>query len=446
MSFNAHPIQWHEGMFMMPHHFQENDALYHNLLHYNLSHIAPYHWGVSDFIYDEASLAQGIFRVLSLRCVMPDGTVLTFPSSPDDSLELRLNNILEEERRPYKIYLSLAKRQGQEGANANLSARYKAIEETSQDINAPDSSISMTRLKPLLSLSVVQENVAQRVFLPLAIVERQGPKITCPKYLPPSLVLEAHDELRARCASISKTVRDKILYLQKKVQERSRTTTSLFDAQSIWQFDTIRRHLIVGLVNFETLVQEKQLHPYSLYRELLHLSSRCAAVKWGGAAPTFPTYDHTNIRFCFEELLNFIEEALREIEEAYRVYVFKKKGRIFSLQLEHEWTNQPLIIGLRSPPNETEGNMVRWIKNAVIVSQSHISVVQENRILGATRRYIETARKIRLIPDRGTVLCEVIPDKIFITPGEQLHIFNISDDESKRPEEIVFYAPQKEDH
>ena len=240
-------------------------------------------------------------------------------------------------------------------------------------------------------------------------------------------------------------MREKILYLQKKVQERSRTTTSLFDAQSIWQFDTIRRHLIVGLVNFETLIEEKQVHPYTLYRELLHLASRCAAVKWGGAAPNFLAYEHDNIHHCFDTLFEFIEQALSEIEEAYRVHAFNKKDRVFSLQLEKSWTDQPLIIGLRAPPNEAEESMVRWINNAVIVSQSHVNVVQENRILGATRTYIQTATKIRLIPDRGTILCEVMPDKTFITPGEQLHIFNISDEESKRPEGIVFYAPQQED-
>ena len=116
-----------------------------------------------------------------------------------------------------------------------------------------------------------------------------------------------------------------------------------------------------------------------------------------------------NLHVCFDDIITFIEQSLAEIEEAYRVYAFQKTDRLFSLTVDQAWLEQPLIIGLKAPPNQTEERMVSWIKNAVIVSQSRIKTVQENRILGATRNYIQTAEKIRLIPDRGTVLCEIIP-------------------------------------
>ncbi|TGW14786.1 type VI secretion system baseplate subunit TssK [Candidatus Hepatobacter penaei] len=445
MSFNAHPIQWYEGMFMMPHHFQENDTLHQNLWQHHLQYLAPYHWGITHMSFDESALAQGVFKILKLQAVMPDGTVIFFPDAHDESLELSLHDHLEDDRKPHTLFLSLFKKSVHEGKKDTFSSRHKPVESASHDINAPDSHINITRLKPILTLGFDKKNQAQRVFLPLAILTRDGLKITPTPYMPPCIHLDKSTPFFTRCRTLSKSLRDKVMYLQKKVRQRARATTSLFDAQSIWQFDTMRRHLIVALINFEALLQEAQLSPYVLYRELLHVASRCAAIKWGGAAPSLPPYQHENLHVCFDDIITFIEQSLAEIEEAYRVYAFQKTDRLFTLTVDQAWLDQPLIIGLKAPPNQTEERMVSWIKNAVIVSQSRIKTVQENRILGATRNYIQTAEKIRLIPDRGTVLCEIIPDNDFIKPDEPLHIFNMSDDPAKRPEQIIFYAPQNED-
>ena len=63
---------------------------------------------------------------------------------------------------------------------------------------------------------------------------------------------------------------------------------------------------------------------------------------------------------------------------------------------------------------------------------------------GAQRRLIQSSERLKLIPDRGTILYEIDTEKGFIEPGETLHIFNISDQENQRPASIVFYAPQDE--
>lgn len=445
MSFNAYPIQWHEGMFMMPQHFQQNDILIQNLTYFHTSHITPYHWGIIDYSIDPSLLSQGILKVETLHGVMPDGTIVFFPQEPEDSLELVLSEISDKKGGSHTVYLTLPKFSQKGVDGTRLSHRYKTVECPTQDLNTPDSSVSITRLKPILSLTHTRTGHKDKWLLPLCRVARKGKHFSELPYLPPCIYIPSKGDLMRKLKSLAKRVREKILYLQKKVRERARMTSSLYDAQSIWQFDTMRRHLIVGLVSFEGLLQQERLHPFPLYRELIGLGGRCAATQWGGSAPIFSPYQHDNLLECFDEVCTYIEQVLDQIVEAYRVHLFDQKERLFRLSLEKNWVKDKLIIGLKSPANVPESSMVQWLNNAVIVSQSHVERAQENRILGAPRAHIQSAQRIKLIPDRGTILCEITPDTRFIAPEEKLYIFNISDQEEQRPESIVLYTPQQEE-
>lgn len=40
-----HKIIWHEGMFLTPHHFQQWDRYYEQLLHDRVRAVNPFGWG-----------------------------------------------------------------------------------------------------------------------------------------------------------------------------------------------------------------------------------------------------------------------------------------------------------------------------------------------------------------------------------------------------------------
>ena len=68
-------IQWHEGMLLAPHHFQNQDARIENLLFFHLSHLCPFFWGVKHLVIDENMLGSGRVRVSRIEGTMPDGLV-----------------------------------------------------------------------------------------------------------------------------------------------------------------------------------------------------------------------------------------------------------------------------------------------------------------------------------------------------------------------------------
>src|SRR5271169_1736785 len=74
---NTNPIQWHEGMLIMPQHFQQADRRIENIITYCLSNVFPFFWGIVNLKIDEALLTSGVFRPIELEAIMPDGLLIT---------------------------------------------------------------------------------------------------------------------------------------------------------------------------------------------------------------------------------------------------------------------------------------------------------------------------------------------------------------------------------
>src|SRR6266568_4617056 len=84
-------VQWHEGMLLAPQHFQLQTQRQETLLHYHSAAIAPFLWGVRHVEIDSVMLVDGVFRVLELEAVMPDGLVVAHSAGevPDLTLDLK---------------------------------------------------------------------------------------------------------------------------------------------------------------------------------------------------------------------------------------------------------------------------------------------------------------------------------------------------------------------
>src|SRR4051812_22243850 len=75
-------VVWSEGLFLRPHHLQQNDRYLENLLESRVRHVTPYPWGFSHLEIDRDLAQQSKFSLRRAAGVMPDGTPF---STPDDS-------------------------------------------------------------------------------------------------------------------------------------------------------------------------------------------------------------------------------------------------------------------------------------------------------------------------------------------------------------------------
>ena len=78
MSWNA-KVHWTEGLFLRPHHFQQNDRYLENALESRTRHVTPYPWGFAALEIDRDLAQQSKFALRRAAGIMPDGGLFDFP-------------------------------------------------------------------------------------------------------------------------------------------------------------------------------------------------------------------------------------------------------------------------------------------------------------------------------------------------------------------------------
>ena len=103
-------IQWHEGMLLAPQHFQWLSQRQESLLHYQSSNISPFHWGIRHLEVDTVKLVDGLFRVLELEAVMPDGLVVSYSAGEGPDLVFDLTQLADIRQKPAMVHLAVVAR------------------------------------------------------------------------------------------------------------------------------------------------------------------------------------------------------------------------------------------------------------------------------------------------------------------------------------------------
>src|SRR4029079_2325474 len=82
-----------------------------SLLHYHASAISPFHWGITRLEIDRDQLLDGVFRVVDLEAVMPDGLLVSYAGGDGGELRIEIASAVESLlAQPMKIYLAVAAR------------------------------------------------------------------------------------------------------------------------------------------------------------------------------------------------------------------------------------------------------------------------------------------------------------------------------------------------
>jgi len=106
-------IVWNEGMLLTPHHFQQWDNYYEELLSSRLAAIMPYEWGVLELQANTEAIANGSFDLLRCRAVMPDGLLVNIPQSDPAPDARPIQGHFDPDAERIPVYLAVpAKRAG----------------------------------------------------------------------------------------------------------------------------------------------------------------------------------------------------------------------------------------------------------------------------------------------------------------------------------------------
>jgi type VI secretion system protein ImpJ len=314
-------VVWSDGMFLRPHHFQQQDRYFESLLGYCTQVQRPHAWGFAGLQLDTELLQTGKFALRECHGVLPDGSVFSLPDQADLPKPLDLTEDIENS----VVYLTLPVRGSgaadlaadeSEGGIARYQVRETTVRDSSGRTETPVA-IHVGRLRFRLML----ESEDRRGYHCLGVarilqVGADRRAILEENYIPPCIDCGVSRELAGFLNELIGLLHQRGEALAGRVSESGRG-----GAAEIADF------LLLQVVNrYEPLVAHLakigQLHPESLYRLLLTLAGELTTFTLDAKRPPeFAGYKQDALQETFEPLKTSLRHSLSMIIERNAVSI-----------------------------------------------------------------------------------------------------------------------------
>jgi type VI secretion system protein ImpJ len=433
-------IQWYEGMLLSPQHFQQLELRSQQILATHLKTLSPHHWGVLQLEVDPVTIPTGLLRVITIQAILPDGVVVDYVAHPDEAqLQVDLKPFQENlAKQPLTVYLCLPELiQGSSPVVGDWPRYLSADGDDVMDDNGQDNVIHIPRLLPKLSLILSDTPPARYVSLPLAKLTYLDDVYLLVPYMAPCFKVPTTSPLSEKCVRILRRFREKAAFLSETWQVQIGTPL-------LGETTAQLRPLVESLPLLEPLLHSGEAHPSEIHHTLCAIAGKLSTLRLGQVPPVFPSYNHNDILGSCLPIIEWCLMIVESLEKAFSVFAFTHQETYFSIKLQPEIFTQRLMIGLKGSGTITEGELIDWMKDAIIVSESMLESVRVRRIVGAPRTLMDINEVIDLMPGRGVVLFGIKTNNAFINPSERLFVFNPADTLDKRPTEIVLYLRHAE--
>jgi type VI secretion system protein ImpJ len=307
-------VIWREGMFLQPHHFQQQDRYLEHFVEQRCSALRPFPWGFAELKLDEQMLGLGKISIASARGVLPDGMPFNMPAEDDLPAPLTVPDTAKDALVSLALPIRRAGMEEVDPADAPESAaRFTVKEYEARDnLAGIDNRTTVQVGKLRMRLGLDKQFTDAYTVLRLAQVREKradGRVVLDEDFIPPCLDCRASTRLTA--------FTNEVLGL---LHHRGQALASRVDPthSGVGQ---IRDYLLLQVVNrfepwFAHLAEVPGLHPESLYQIGLALAGELATFARDGNRPAkFPAYSHDKLKETFLPLIADLRKSLSVVFE-----------------------------------------------------------------------------------------------------------------------------------
>ncbi len=322
---NQRKVIWCEGMFLQPHHFQQQERYWQNQIH--SGHILhQYPWGFTRLVFNRAQLKMGILALNECAGIMPDGTCFDISAQDMIMPALRIN----EEMSGISVVLALplSGRHQLESHPETLVeklVRYRTVELEVRDSITMDGEKVLMQMGELNLCLIPEDQVRDtHSFLPVAQirdVRPEGEVVLDDNFIPPVMDYRCIPHFAQRIDDFLGRLRLRRAQLQENFRlagnEGAAGISYFLYLQSVSRAIAVLTHF----------TQQERIHPELLFRELLALAG-----EWHVFSPDeqasmpMPAYSHQHLARTFIPLL----------EELQRILSMAVRPRVIALPLQQE--------------------------------------------------------------------------------------------------------------
>jgi len=311
-------IAWKEGLFLQPHHLQQNDRYVEHLLEQRCRYAAPYPWGFSHLEIDTDLAEQNLFGLRRAAGICPDGLPFDMPGTSVLPQPVTVPDGAEGQF--VWLTVPMSDPNGREvGTDDDTSraTRYMLDHE-----RVADSAATM-RLEhdleiahPRLALEIRKTPKSGYSCLKVArIVEvRDKTVVLDPSFAPPLLTVNAH-------AVVSGWIDRVVGWVETRLAALARYAADPGSGGGLQASD----YSMLLLLNREIgglrhLRASRYVHPERLYVALLRLAGELWTFDPSRLCPEYPAYDHDDLEETFAPVLRDIQRLTsRDMSRAVRL-------------------------------------------------------------------------------------------------------------------------------
>jgi type VI secretion system protein ImpJ len=314
-------VVWSSGMFLQPHHFQQETRYLERLVDARATGGSPFSWGFVDVQIDEGLLALGKLGLARASGLLPDGTPFAMPQL--DPLPPALEIGADVKGEPIVLALPLQREGADEfafegGTDADMS-RYLATQEDVRDAtNAGDEPATIQTARLRARLMRAKDTLDAYATLGVAVVlERRadGMVVLDRGYIAAQVRIDASAQLSSSAELVHGLVRQRAATLAGRMGQLSHGVSELAD---FLMLQTLNRNEPVFAQHAATPVA----HPRELHRDCLRLAGDLATLASNRRQPpSFPPYKHDDLRGCFTPVFDELRSMLSMVLDANAVQI-----------------------------------------------------------------------------------------------------------------------------
>ena len=326
------PFFWHQGLFLQPQHFQEQDRYIQGLLEPFHTFIRPHFWGVMDCKVQEAALGSQSFNLLQGTFLFPDQTCVRFPGNAVCEARSFSEDWLEGGK-PLGVLVGLRK-WNPAGENVTVlsslehigavTTRFVTCTEPEKAVDlyqsGPSADVKYLYYALRLFLETEEDKLGDYDLIPLASLVRHGETIILsPRFFPPALAISASSPLLRLIVEIRDQLASRSHQLESYKRDRGIHTAEFGARDMVYLLALRSLNRYVPLL-FQ-LTESEPVHPWDVYGLLRQIIGELSSFsesfnvlgeKTAGTA-LVPPYNHRKLWHCFSSAQSVLLQLLDEI-------------------------------------------------------------------------------------------------------------------------------------
>ncbi|MBI5276030.1 MAG: type VI secretion system baseplate subunit TssK [Burkholderiales bacterium] len=308
MSIANARVIWSEGLFLRPHHFQQQERFFETLIESRLGPLHAFSYGFTRLVVDQPLLLQGKFAVAGAEGMLPDGTPFAVPS---EAAQLAPLDIAEDVRDETVYLCAVLRRPGHKMValeEGKRRTRFVGRDTTTADAVLGFDANAEVKVGVLsLALQLGSSLDGELTAMPVArIRERKGQVVELDdQFVPPLLDLRAHPRAQSWLDELHGLLKQRGDALQARIAAPG--------TKGVAEFADFM--LLLMCNRYQPLLDQfrhtSPLHPLTAYYELLKLAGECSTFEANSRRPpTFEPYKHDALAETFLPVVDAVRRTM----------------------------------------------------------------------------------------------------------------------------------------